>query len=78
MKYSEIIILQEKSLENSSKNDEDYISMQHEYILCYVKDKEQNKGEWYEQKQGTDEIFAAFDEFKKNMAIIGKLYTKKL
>lgn len=50
---------------NSSKNDEDYISMQHEYILCYVKDKEQNKGEWYEQKQGTDEIFAAFDEFKK-------------
>lgn len=49
---------------NSSKNDEDYISMQHEYILCYVKDKENNKGEWIEAKQGTDEIFAAFDKFK--------------
>lgn len=49
---------------NSSKNDEDYISMQHEYILCYVKDKEFNSGDWIEQKQGTDEIFAAFEEFK--------------
>lgn len=49
---------------NSSKNDEDYISMQHEYILCYVKDKECNKGEWIEPKQGTDEIFAAFEGFK--------------
>ena len=49
---------------NSSKNDEDYISMQHEYILAYVKSKEYNVGEWIEPKQGTDEIFAAFDKFK--------------
>ena len=49
---------------NSSKNDEDYISMQHEYILAYVKSKEYNLGEWIEPKQGTDEIFAAFDKFK--------------
>lgn len=49
---------------NSSKNDEDYISMQHEYILAYVKSKEYNAGEWIEPKQGTDEIFAAFDKFK--------------
>lgn len=49
---------------NSSKNDEDYISMQHEYILCYVKDKEHNKGAWIEAKIGTDEIFSAFDKFK--------------
>ena len=48
---------------NSSKNDEDYISVQHEYILSYVKNKEYNKGEWIEPKQGTDEIFAAFDKF---------------
>ena len=48
---------------NSSKNDEDYISIQHEYILSYVKNKEYNKGEWIEPKQGTDEIFAAFDKF---------------
>lgn len=48
---------------NSSKNDEDYISIQHEYILSYVKNKEYNKGEWIEPKQGTDEIFAAFEKF---------------
>lgn len=49
---------------NSSKNDEDYISMQHEYILVYVNSKEYNTGEWIEPKQGTDEIFRAFDGFK--------------
>ena len=48
---------------NSSKNDEDYISVQHEYILCYVKDKNYNNGAWTEPKEGTDEIFAAFDKF---------------
>ena len=50
---------------NSSKNDEDYISVQHEYILCYVKDKTFNKGEWTEPKEGTDEIFAAFERFHR-------------
>lgn len=50
---------------NSSKNDEDYISMQHEYILCYVRDKACNLGAWHEAKEGTDEIFAAFEGFKK-------------
>lgn len=49
---------------NSSKNDEDYISMQHEYIICYVKDKEHNKGSWIETKIGTEEIFSAFEKFK--------------
>jgi len=49
---------------NSSKNDEDYISMQHEYILVYVKSKEYNDGNWIEEKQGTDAIFEAFDRFK--------------
>lgn len=50
---------------NSSKNDESYVSIQHEYILVYVKSKEYNLGIWTEPKQGTDEIFAAFDSFKK-------------
>ena len=49
---------------NSSKNDQDYISIQHEYILCYVKDKETNKGNWIEKKEGLDEIYKAFDLFK--------------
>lgn len=50
---------------NSSKNDEDYVSIQHEYIVCYVKNKIYNTGSWYELKEGTDEIFAAFDGFRK-------------
>lgn len=50
---------------NSSKNDQAYISVQHEYILCYVKSKAYNSGEWIEAKEGVDEILAAFDEFRK-------------
>lgn len=50
---------------NSSKNDESYVSIQHEYILVYVKSKEHNLGNWIEPKQGTDEIFAAFENFKE-------------
>lgn len=50
---------------NSSKNDQDYISMQHEYILFYVKDKDINKGDWKEKKEGLDEIFKAFEGFRK-------------
>ncbi|WP_313266355.1 site-specific DNA-methyltransferase [Sphingobacterium sp.] len=50
---------------NSSKNDQDYISTQHEYLVCYVKDKSINKGNWIEKKEGLDEIYKAFDSFKK-------------
>lgn len=50
---------------NSSKNDQAYISIQHEYILCFVKNKDINKGIWSEKKEGLDEIFKAFDSFKK-------------
>ena len=50
---------------NSSKNDQAYISIQHEYILCYVKSKADNPGEWVEPKEGVEEIFKAFDGFKK-------------
>ena len=50
---------------NSSKNDQAYISIQHEYILCYVKSKADNTGDWVEPKEGVDEIFKAFDGFKK-------------
>jgi adenine-specific DNA-methyltransferase len=49
---------------NSSKNDQAYISIQHEYILCFVKNKAVNLGEWYEPKEGIDEILKAFEEFK--------------
>lgn len=50
---------------NSSKNDEAYVSIQHEYILCYVKDKSENPGNWIESKEGIEEIFKAFDGFYK-------------
>ena len=50
---------------NSSKNDEAYISMQHEHILAYAKSKVHNLGEWEELKEGLPEIYKAFEEFKK-------------
>ncbi len=50
---------------NSSKNDQDYISIQHEYILFYVKDKDANKGLWQEKKEGLDDIYKAFASFKE-------------
>lgn len=50
---------------NSSKNDQDYISIQHEYILCFVKNKQENKGDWLTKKQGLNEIYKAFDRFHK-------------
>ncbi len=50
---------------NSSKNDQDYISIQHEYFVVYAKDKQANKGEWVERKQGLEEIYKAFDGFKR-------------
>lgn len=50
---------------NSSKNDQDYISIQHEYILCYVRDKNHNEGAWREKKEGVDQIFRAFEGFRQ-------------
>lgn len=49
---------------NSSKNDQDYISIQHEYFVVYVKDKQTNPGDWTEKKGGLSEIYKAFDEFR--------------
>ncbi len=50
---------------NSSKNDQAYVSMQHEYILVYVKSKVYNEGKWEELKEGLPEIYKAFERFKK-------------
>ncbi len=46
---------------NSSKNDQDYISIQHEYFVCYVRNKNVNTGEWLVKKERTDVIFDKFD-----------------
>lgn len=50
---------------NSSKNDQAYISIQHEYILCFVKSKFNNSGQWQEKKEGLEEIYQAFNLLKK-------------
>lgn len=50
---------------NSSKNDQKYISMQHEYIVFYSKNKQSNSGEWVEKKEGLDEIYRTFEKLKK-------------
>ena len=49
---------------NSSKNDQDYISIQHEYLVFFVKSKAANPGVWVEKKSGLEEIYNAFDGFK--------------
>ncbi|MCR8693790.1 site-specific DNA-methyltransferase [Rhodococcus pyridinivorans] len=52
-------------LKNSSKNDQSYISIQHEYIVFFVKNKAANPGDWVERKEGLDKIYSAFEGFKK-------------
>ncbi len=52
---------------NSSKNDQAYISIQHEYIISYAKNKSENKGNWIEKKEGLDEIYSAFNKWKKEL-----------
>ena len=50
---------------NSSKNDQAYVSIQHEYLVIYVKDKNTNLGDWTERKQGLEDIYKAFEGFRK-------------
>jgi len=52
-------------LKNSSKNDQAYVSIQHEYIVFFVKNRHANAGEWVEKKEGLDKIYAAFDGLRK-------------
>jgi len=51
---------------NSSKNDQAYVSIQHEYLVIYVRDKNTNPGDWTERKQGLEEIYKAFEGFRKD------------
>lgn len=55
----------EIALKNSSRSDQRYISMQHEYVVFFVKNKTANPGEWTEKKGGLDRIYAAFEGFRK-------------
>lgn len=55
----------EIALKNSSRSDQRYVSMQHEYIVFFVKNKAINSGDWTEKKGGLDRIYAAFASFKR-------------
>lgn len=50
---------------NSSKNDQDYVSVQHEYFLVWVRSKNLNKGQWSEAKEGLATIYKKFDELRR-------------
>lgn len=52
-------------LKNSSKNDQAYVSIQHEYIVFFVKNRVVNPGNWVEKKEGLGRIYAAFEGFRK-------------
>jgi adenine-specific DNA-methyltransferase len=52
---------------NSSKNDQNYVSIQHEYLVFFVKSKAANPGAWVEKKIGLEEIYKAFDGFKAQL-----------
>ena len=50
------------------KNDSKYISISHEYILCYFKNSDyikENKIVWREKKQGLDAIYTEYERLKK-------------
>ena len=50
------------------KNDSKYISVSHEYILCYFKDSlwiKEHKILWREKKQGLEDIYAEYNRLKK-------------
>lgn len=52
-------------LKNSSKNDQAYISIQHEYIVFFVRNRSANPGNWTERKEGLEKIYAAFEGFRR-------------
>lgn len=54
--------------QGSSKNDQRYLSISHEYMLTVLRDKEyldETSIRWLERKEGLDDIYAAFERIKK-------------
>jgi adenine-specific DNA-methyltransferase len=50
------------------KNDSRLLSVSHEYIVCYVRDKAyltEQKIEWRQRKKGLDEIYGQYDKLRK-------------
>ena len=63
------------------KNDSKYISVSHEYILCYVRSMQYLNEKtilWRERKQGLDEIYQEYEKLKKQYGIDYKAMTTAL
>ncbi len=63
------------------KNDSKYISVSHEYILCYFRNFDyikENKIIWREKKQGLDDIYAKYEQLKRTYANDYETMTKEL
>lgn len=63
------------------KNDSKYISVSHEYMLCYVKSIStliDSKVLWRERKQGIEDIYAAYEKIKKQSGTDYKAATAAL
>ena len=61
------------------KNDSKYVSVSHEYILCFVKSKailDERKTLWREKKQGLDLIYDYYNQLKKENLTFDEM-TKK-
>ncbi|MFZ4778061.1 MAG: site-specific DNA-methyltransferase [Terrimicrobiaceae bacterium] len=57
--------------QGSSKNDQKYLSICHEYIAVVLRDKDYMDAmpdRWLERKEGLDEIYAAFEKIKKKQS----------
>ena len=63
------------------KNDSKYISISHEYILCYFKNINyiiENKITWREKKQGLEDIYAEYNSLKKQYLNDYEMMTQEL
>lgn len=63
------------------KNDSKYISVSHEYILCYAKSLDYLKSSkiiWRERKQGIDDIYKEYGRLKKQYGKDYKIMSEKL
>jgi adenine-specific DNA-methyltransferase len=66
--YGETNFIAELVWAAGRKNDSKYVSISHEYIICYFKNSEfirENKIIWRERKQGLDDIYAKYDALKR-------------
>ena len=63
------------------KNDSKYISVSHEYILCYFRNFDyvkENKIIWREKKQGLNDIYTKYDQLRRTYGSDYETMTKEL